>query len=52
MTITGIATFLIGIILIAVSLIYYLSNVLLLFGMIISGGGVAFLFLGNRRRWE
>ena len=48
MTIAGIITFLLGVILMALSLTFASSSALLLFGMVITGGGAVLLYLAAK----
>lgn len=48
LVIVGIVLFLIGILLIALSLTYVASSPLLLFGIVFTGGGVALLYLAAK----
>jgi uncharacterized protein YjeT (DUF2065 family) len=48
MVIAGIATFLIGVILMALGLTFTPSSALLLFGMVITAGGVVLLYLAAK----
>lgn len=48
MTIAGIITFLVGVLLVALSLTYTPSSALLLFGMVITAGGVVLLYLAAK----
>ena len=48
MTLAGIIAFLIGVILMALSLTFAESSALLLFGMVITGGGAVLLYLAAK----
>ena len=48
LVIVGLALFLIGVVLIALSLTYVASSALLLFGIVFVGAGIALLYLSAR----